>query len=602
MFPFCVFLCVLCDSVVSLFTLSSARAVELDHARESDPPIKSEKALTPTPRFAPRLKSLWLEAMARPEADLKRQAADAIVRAHRLGMPGLDETVTQLLKELEAADARPVVRLAAARALVALDARQAAEVLMRHAQADGSDAARLLEPALARWDYAPMRPIWLARLESPRTPREPLLLAIQAAAIVKLSDAIPHLRRLALDSKTERGVRLEAARTLAALQSADLEPDARRLADGAGSRGMIDRLVAATLLRHHRGSACEAILLQLAADSEPAVAVIAGGRLAEINSDRLEPLLDRLAAHSDSGLRQLAARVLAERRTPAAVARLGPLLDDPHRDLRISVRESLVALADVPALAEPVRQEAVRMLNTESPRGREQAAIVVGAVRHEPAAKRLLQLLDDRAAEVRVAAAWALRRLAVPTTAAAILERVQVLTDKTPEGPVEDEPRVGMFEDLGHLIEALGALRYRPAAPILKKYLPPPPRPLPMKITPVYFNDMRAAAFWSLGRIYAEDPQPDLVADFRASLEDDVEPVRVMAAVGIGRMKAKDLAPALRQSYLDDSVPLVVRRACAWSLEQLTGEPVAPPQVHPTTRETWYGGWFLEPLNNPSQK
>ncbi|HEY7425040.1 MAG TPA: hypothetical protein VH682_12485, partial [Gemmataceae bacterium] len=202
-------------------------------ARELDPPIKLDQALAPIPRFAPRLKSLWLEALARPEADLKRQAADAIGRAHRLGMPGLAETVPQLLRELEAPDAHAVVRLAAAQALVALDARQTADVLMRHAQADGFDAARLLEPALARWDHAPMRPVWLARLDSSRTPRGPLLLAIQAAALVKLSDAIPHLRRLALDPKTERGVRLEAARTLAALQTMDLEPDARRLMDGA---------------------------------------------------------------------------------------------------------------------------------------------------------------------------------------------------------------------------------------------------------------------------------------------------------------------------------------------------------------------------------
>src|SRR6185437_6160335 len=111
-------------------------------------------------------------------------------------------------------DAPLVVRLAIARALVALDARQTAEVLMRHAQADGFDAARLLEPALARWNYAPMRPVWLTRLESRQTPPGPLLLAVQAAALTKLTDAAPHLRRLALDSKTDKTVRLEAARTL----------------------------------------------------------------------------------------------------------------------------------------------------------------------------------------------------------------------------------------------------------------------------------------------------------------------------------------------------------------------------------------------------
>ena len=133
--------------------------------------------------------------------------------------------------------------------------------------------------------------------------------------------------------------------------------------DGASPRDVIDRLVAATLLMRHRGAEAETLLLRLAADAEPAVAVLAGGRLAEINRDRLKPLLDRLTASSDSGLRQLGARVLAELRTPEAVAQLGPLLDDPHREVRVFVRESLVRLAVAPALAEPVQQAAMRVLN-----------------------------------------------------------------------------------------------------------------------------------------------------------------------------------------------------------------------------------------------
>ena len=58
-----------------------------------------------------------------------------------------------------------------------------------------------------------MRPVWLTRLESRQTPPGPLLLAVQAAALTKLTDAAPHLRRLALDSKTDKTVRLEADST-----------------------------------------------------------------------------------------------------------------------------------------------------------------------------------------------------------------------------------------------------------------------------------------------------------------------------------------------------------------------------------------------------
>jgi HEAT repeat protein len=446
-----------------------------------------------------------------------------------------------------------------------------------------------------------MRPVWLARLADPQPPRGPLLLAIQAAAVARLTDAIPHLHRLALDPGAQGDVRLEAARALAGLQPAGLEPDACRLADSAGLQDVLVRLVAATLLARHRGPAAEALLFRLADDPQPAVAAAAGGRLAGLNPARLKPLLNRLAASRDSGLRRLAARVLADLRTPEAVAQLGPLLDDPHRDLRVSVRESLVRLADVQALAGPVRQAAMRVLASAGPRGREQAALVVGAVRHEPAAERLLQLLGDNAQEVRVAAAWALRRLALPATAATILKWVQAETSKTRQLPPEEEAGPSLFGDLEQLIETLGVLRYRPAAPVLKKYLPPPPVPLPNPATaganPVWQPDLRAAAFWSLGRIYAADPQPDLAAAFGERVGSDVETVRAMAAVGIGRMKARDLAPVLRRIYEDETASLPVRRACAWSLGQLTGKPVPPPEPPAKARETWYSGWFLEPLD-----
>jgi HEAT repeat protein len=553
---------------------------------------------------------LWLEALARPESDLKRQAADAIAKAHQLGMPGLAEAVPPLLKEYEAPEAPLVVRLAVARALVVLDARQAAEVLMHHAQADGFSSARLLEPVLARWDYAPMRRVWLARLESRQTPPGLLLLAIQAVALTKLVEAAPHLSRLAMDGKAGKGIRLEAARVLASFRSTGLEEEARRLVDDAGPRAVIDRLVAATLLMRHRGAEAETLLLRLAADAQPAVAVVAGTRLAEIDPNRLKSLLDGFVASSDAGLRHLAARVLAELRTPEAVARLGPLLDDSHRDVRVLVRESLVRLLDLPGLAEPVQQAAMRVLSAKGPRGHEQAAIVVGAVGHKPASDRLVQLLHSHAGEVRVAAAWALRRLAVPATAAAILEKVQAATNEgrrpmpRTEGETMGEtiPRDVTFHEAGHLIEALGVMRYRPAVPLLKEYLPLPPPPLVQGMSRlpanlVWQNTLRAAAVWSLGQIYAGDPQADMTATLRQRLEkEDADPVRVMAAVSIARMKAKDLEPALRQFYQDETESPEVRLACACSLERLTGAPVPPPKFPSKAREIWSSSWFLEPL------
>ena len=63
-----------------------------------------------------------------------------------------------------------------------------------------------------------------------------------------------------------------------------------------------------------------------------------------------------------------------------------------------------------------------------------------------------------------------------------------------------------------------------------------------------------------------------------------------------------DLEPALRPYYEDENDIAEVRLACAWALEHLTGARVPPPKFPSKDREIWSSGWFLEPLNSPSQK
>ena len=48
----------------------------------------------PIRTFSPGLKPLWLQALAGPEADLRRQAAQTIVLAKRRGMLGLEDTAS----------------------------------------------------------------------------------------------------------------------------------------------------------------------------------------------------------------------------------------------------------------------------------------------------------------------------------------------------------------------------------------------------------------------------------------------------------------------------------------------------------------------------
>src|SRR5207247_1101142 len=124
------------------FSLASAAENPIDSPMYHDPELPMPKVV---PAHLDKVKPLWLKALARPEADVKRQAAQAIAVAHREGMKGLDAMVAPLRKVLEDREAHPAVRLAVARALIVLDARAAAESLFAQAQQSGGELRDLVE-------------------------------------------------------------------------------------------------------------------------------------------------------------------------------------------------------------------------------------------------------------------------------------------------------------------------------------------------------------------------------------------------------------------------------------------------------------------------
>src|SRR5262249_34587295 len=154
------------------------------------------------------------------------------------------------------------------------------------------------------------RSVWLTRLADPATPRRELLLAIRGLATVREEKAAERLRELALSQREPGPVRLEAARALAALRESGLEKDADPLLADATPRGIVNRLVAASLLRRHKGDEATRLLQRLAKDPEPAVAAIAVGRLIELDPALVLPALDSLLASPDAGLRSFGVDVL----------------------------------------------------------------------------------------------------------------------------------------------------------------------------------------------------------------------------------------------------------------------------------------------------
>ncbi len=571
-------------------------------AVQADEPIDSlmyHSPEFPTPRvvrtYSEKLPGLWLQALDRPEVELRCQAALAIAKAREGGMSGLDSTIPALKRELSRADQQPSVRLAVARALIALDAKDVAPELFKQASSGEDDLRDLLEPTLARWGYGPARETWLQRLDRPPPSGRGMVLAIQALTTLKEEKAWPRLRELVLSGETSAAVRLEAAKALGILRTTGGEADADQLAADPSPRGLLGRLAAASVLRKHSGDEAVQRLQKLARDSEPSIVAIAVARLIEIDPALVEPDLADILANPDANVRTLGVEVLARRSSEKNARLLGDRLADAHPDIRALARRTLLEYAKSPDLKAAVIMQGVRVLGNTDWRGQEQAALLLAKLDHKPAAERLVELLKDSRAEVAIAAAWALRVLAEPKSLPKVLDYFSDYSSVKPTG-VTRLKDTELDRQLSHLAQLLGESRYAPAEAVLRSLIPPRNPPM----VPVPLLETRAAACWSLGLLHEGNAVPELTRALAgrieaiATLPPEDNRVRWMCAVSLGRMKAKEGLPSLRKFNADGKYSLnAVNNACGWAIEQITGEKV----IIPETLKVPQSHWFLYPLD-----
>jgi HEAT repeat protein len=547
--------------------------------------------------FPEKALGLWLRALERPEADLRCQAAAAVALAQRRGVKGLEATIAPLVAALDRPDQHPSVRLAVAQALVALDARAAAPSLFRQAQAGGSDLRDLVEPALARWDYRPARAVWLERLRGPGGRYRELVLAIRSLGAVREEQAPEPLRRLVLAAETSGPVRLEAASALGQLRTAGLEKDAERLAAAAGPSAIGRRLAAAALLRRHRGDGAVQLLQRLAGDDEPAVAALAATRLLEIDAKLALPTVDRCLGSPDAAVRSLAVQVLHRLPTAKHLRLLGDRLGDLHPDVRGQARRALRDLAKRPELRDPIIAEGSRMLATRRWQPLEQATILLTQLDHKPAAERLVELLTHDRPEVFITAAWGLRKLAVPATLDQVVRHVaSQYTRVVRAGAAPGKASVSLRHidhELSQLHQLLGQLKHKEADGVLRRFIPRMEGPK----QPIACPEARAGAIWALGLIHEGRPDAALVTALEGRLNErppqtippEDQGVRRMAAISLGRLRAKAVLPSLRKDCPDlKPTADVVHNACAWAIAQLTGEVVPAPETIRTVRRDWF--------------
>ena len=347
----------------------------------------------------------------------------------------------------------------------------------------------------------------------------------------------------------------------------------------------MNRLCGIELIARHAGDDAVSLLKEFAVDAEPAVAAIALGRLIEIDPQLVLPLAEGAIRNADAKVRRHGAHAYVLLPDPERVAVLAGMLNDPHPGLRSSVCEWLYELSHISELDEPVRRCATEVLAADEWRGLEQAALLLAALDHKPAAPRLVELVDHRRAEVGIAAAWGAKMLAVPETFPALLAAAQqrtLLRSQAAPQPTSLDVQVA------HLLELFGKTKYRDAEPLLRQYIP---KSLIMGI------HSRSAAIWSLGFLHEGAPDEDLAAQLMARMLDngpplpEFTPVKEMSAVTIGRMQAVSQAPALRKFMVPGISAGSLSLRIRWALIELTGEAI--PELGPP--RAGRRGWFLEP-------
>ncbi len=566
-------------------TNAQGSKLAVESIMDRDPTIE---LTTYRPYFAPRLKSLWLEALARPETDLRREACETIARAKARGMTGLEEAVGPLMNVLGAKDERSIVRAAAARALIALDAKRAADLLFETSQREGLDFAQLVAPALARWGHAEARKEWLTVLADDKAPSSRLKIAMDGLATMNEKTAAPRLVEMVNDRRLSPVVRIDAAEAAGIVAAPFPLDQAKALLDTAPAGDWLSRLLGAKLLSRAEGEEAQAVLEKLAIDREPAVAAVAWRRLLQVNPERAAALAPETIKSADANLRRFAAQALAARPTPERVSLLCPLLDDPHPDVRAYVRDSLFALANADAaqFKQPAIDGAMTALDAKSKdrwRGHEQAALLLASLDHKPAANRLVELLDAPRQEEYVTAAWALRVLAVPETYPAMLDRAKRKKADTIEWPINLQ--------VAQIFQAFGQAKYSPGEDEMHAYVP---KNMMLGLT------ARTAAVWAIGHLHAGKPDPAYVEEFVGRMNDiqgplpEMTAIRAMSAISLGRMQAKDTVEVLHRHKQLEGHGSQVGFGCSWALHELIGEPIDPAPINDKATSDW----FLQPLGS----
>src|SRR5262249_47950792 len=160
-------------------------------------------------------------------------------------------------------------------------------------------------------------------------------------------------------------------------------------------------------------------------------------------------------------------------------------------DVRTAARKALFEVARADKFHQPILSEAERHLAGKRWRALEQSAILLAQFDHKQSARRFVELLGFERPEVFVAAAWALRKLAVRETLPDQLRELERRYNR-PQKTETLKMKTMIDSEMAQLAQSLGQARYAPASKALAAFVPKQ-----LKVGP----EPRVAAIWALGLI-----------------------------------------------------------------------------------------------------
>ena len=558
--------------------------------------------------FPDGLMDLWLKALDRPDAELRRITIDTIAIAHRRRLPGVEAARPRIVELLNEPNQRLDVVKAAAKLLIKWKSQDLAQDdathenladdglaqnLAKQATKRGIAVNRLVEPALARWKSPAMREQWRERLNDPTANEELLILAIDGLAALSDHTAIDRLKQITSSPLRPISTRMHAAQALGVIESPDSVDFSRQLELSNATNGQVPQpmagpingMLAIRVLASADERPTVDRLIELARHSNTAVQSQALRRLYQIDPLYVDELADELIESPDANVRHWSLKGMLRKPVAKRVQAIAPLLHDPIPAIRQNAAKELMQWSNEPNLKEEVIVQVMKVLEQNEWRGCEQAIVVLAQLDYDPAGQRFVQLLKHDRPEVKVASAWGLKQIRDKQWLPAMLDHAESVH----KALKFNGPGASYFDELqlAHLFIAFGDQTYASAEDLARAFLP--------KNAPAG-DTTRAAACWAIGLILADDPPRDVVNVLLQRYRDrgpgtpESVLVRRMCVIAFGRMKIKSVIPELRR---EAGVVDPVGQACYWAIEKMTGEkaPLPPPLI------SRVDDWFLAPVS-----